>query len=421
MDALTNLYLIDMSHANTTSGVDRYIGTLIHGLQDYPHIRIYWIHLVYDTQQLFLKEEQEGTCLKYTIPLPQQYNSIIAQRFWIRRYNEQVYRLISHLFQHKQPSIVHIHTLNLIDLAILLREKTECRIITHLHCIPWKGLYNRDKKRFNQLYQQTYITTQRQNIPPEAYLTNNCELDAYQTPDALICVTQCAVSFLQQCIRTFTHRTIVISNGIDDAYSYQILRSHKSCSDIFHCIFVGVANESKGISYILEAINKVQLQGYRLTLTMAGSCSETLRKRIKHDYPNLEVNIMGCISFEQLKTQYQNSDIGLIGSLQEQASYAAIEMAMFGLPIVTTAVDGLDEIFTDEVNALKVNTKFSFAEGLSVDIDMMSRQIIRLIEEPHLRSRLSQNVRQLYQKELRSEIMIKKTVEFYGMIISNDI
>lgn len=45
-------------------------------------------------------------------------------------------------------------------------------------------------------------------------------------------------------------------------------------------------------------------------------------------------------------------------SLQEQHSYAAIEMAMFGMPMIITAVDGLDEMFVDEISCLKVNTLF---------------------------------------------------------------
>ncbi|MEA5046943.1 MAG: hypothetical protein VB075_20550 [Petrimonas sp.] len=163
--SIINLYLIDMSHASNTSGVDRHVSTLISGLQDVANIQVYWIHLRNDGTLLFPKEEKIGHYVKYSIPLPQQYNTIIAERFWIRKYNEQVYRLIKHLFEGKENCIIHLHTLNLIDLAVYIRELTGCKIITHLHCIPWKGLYNSNKKRFNRLYELTYTNKNKAEKP----------------------------------------------------------------------------------------------------------------------------------------------------------------------------------------------------------------------------------------------------------------
>lgn len=411
-----NLYLIDMSEATNTSGVDRYVDTLVHGLQSYTDIKIHWIHLRRDSELLFPREEQVEECIKYTIPLPQQYNDLISEQFWMRKYNEQVYRLTKHLFNSKENCIIHLHTLNLIDLATYIRENTGCKVITHLHCIPWKGLYNCDKKRFNMLYKITYINKEKEVANPEMYLIGNCELRSYVKPDALICVTQCAVDFLKTCIHTRTANIKVIPNGINDLSKHLERRLTKIKNDSFRCLYVGVVSESKGVMYILKALNLVKQQGYNVSLSIAGACSPTFRQKIVQDFPNIEVNVLGRVSFDQLKMLYLQSDIGIIASLQEQASYVAIEMAMFGLPIVTTAVDGLDEIFTDDVNALKVGTKFSSVLGLSVDIEMMANQIVRLLENSKLRDKLSQNVRKLYKKELNIELMLQKTVDLYQSV-----
>lgn len=412
-----NLYLIDMSQAVNTSGVDRYVGTLVHGLQPYTQIKIHWIHLRHDCALLFPKEEQTDSYIKYTLPMPQQYNTIIAERFWIRKYNEQVYRLTRHLFDNKENCIIHLHTLNLIDLAVYIREHTGCKVITHLHCIPWKGLYNDNKKRFNKLYEITYSDKKTEAVTPEIYVTNHCELQSYAAPDALVCVTQCAVDFLKTCIRTLSDNIKVIPNGINDLNICLEKRIAKTRNDIFHCLYVGVVSESKGVMYILKALNLVKQQGYNVSLTIAGTCNATFQQRVKQDFPDIEIDVLGRIPFDQLKMFYRKSDVGIIASLQEQASYVAIEMAMFGLPIVTSAVDGLDEIFTDEVNALKVNTRFSSVFGLSVDIEMMARQIIRLIEDGELRNRLSQNVRKLYENELNIDLMLQRTIELYQSVL----
>lgn len=350
--------------------------------------------------------------------MPQHYNTIIGERFWIRKYNEQVYRLTKHLFEGKENCIIHLHTLNLIDLAVYIRELTGCKIITHLHCIPWKGLYNSDKKRFNRLYELTYCNAEDAGKPnPEIYVTNNCELQSYAAPDALICGTYCGIDFLNNCINKITSKTFVIPNGGVD-FSDNMLRGFEKNSDEqFNFLFVGTVNESKGIFYILQALQRVQDKGYNISLVIAGKYSPDFKYRIEQDFPNLKTTVLGCVTIEKLKTLYAENDVGLIGSLQEQASYTGVEMSMFSMPIITTNVDGLDEMFTDEINALKVHTRFSPVFGLSVDVEMMTNKIIHLIENKELRKKIGENARKLYDEKLTSSIMIQRTVQVYKSLI----
>lgn len=416
--SIINLYLIDISHASNTSGVDRYVSMLISGLQDVADINVHWIHLRNDNALLFPKEEKATRCTKFSIPLPQQYNTIITERFWIQKYNEQVYRLIKHLFERKENCIIHLHTLNLIDLAVYIRELIGCKIITHLHCIPWKGLYNSDKKHFNRLYELTYTDAGKTEKPnSEIYVTNNCELQSYAAPDALLCVTDCAVDFLKNCIHNYSNNIHVIPNGINNFYQLSKRQKNKTPQDEFHCLYVGAVSESKGIMYILKALRMVQEQGYNISLSIAGTYVPAFLQNIKQNYPDLKIELKGRIPFDELKDLYAACDIGIIASLQEQSSYVAIEMAMFGLPIITTAVDGLDEIFTDGENSLKVNTKFSSVFGLSVDIGRMASQLIRLINDEKLRKKISENARKLYEQKLNLELMINRTVHVYRKLI----
>ena len=416
--SIINLYLIDMSHASNTSGVDRHVSTLISGLQDVADIQVYWIHLRNDGTLLFPKEEKIGHYVKYSIPLPQQYNTIIAERFWIRKYNEQVYRLIKHLFEGKENCIIHLHTLNLIDLAVYIRELTGCKIITHLHCIPWKGLYNSNKKRFNRLYELTYTNKNKvENPNPEIYVTNNCELQSYAAPDALICGTYCGIDFLNECIGNVTSNTFVIPNGGIDICDDLFRKYEKNSDENFNFLFVATVNESKGIFYILQALQLVQKKGYQVSLVIAGKHPPGFKKRIEQDYPTLNVTVLGLVGIEELKKLYIENDIGVIGSLQEQASYTGVEMSMFAMPVITTNVDGLDEMFTDEVNALKVQTGFSSVFGLSVDVEMMAKKMIRLMNDKSLRKKIGQNARKLYEQKLSIELMINRTVNVYKGLI----
>ena len=207
----------------------------------------------------------------------------------------------------------------------------------------------------------------------------------------------------------------VIPNGINDFKSKKSDLT-KNNNGILKMLYVGVLSESKGLSYILEAMRIVQRKGYAISLTIAGKVHPLQAFDIKEKNRDLLLNVTGRIPFEELSVYYRESDVGVIASLQEQSSYVAIEMAMFGLPVITTAVDGLDEIFTDNVNALKVNTLFSKARGLTVDTVQLAAKIIFLIENKKIREQLSLNVRRLYETELTLDRMMKQTVEVYKNI-----
>jgi len=414
-----NLYLLDMSNKHNTSGVDRYLSTLLTGLENYPFVHVYRIQLIKGDAILFHIERKKKNYTQVIIPLPQQTDEIINQRYWFQKYNEQIFCFIRHLFENKPNRIIHIHTLNLIALASYINSQLPCKILMHLHCIPWKDFYNKSRKKFNNLYTAYYLNTN--TLPDkELFFTNNCEDESYTAPDQIICVTQCAGQFLQKIMNVPDERICVIANGIDDLENdFKCKIRRKNTSDTYQCLFVGVHIESKGIFYILKALRKVQAQGYQICLNMAGYCNQQTYKQIKEEYKDLRVNLLGLIPFEELQRYYRESDFGIIASLLEQCSYVAIEMAMFGLPIVATAVDGLDEMFTDEVNALKVNTKFSKVFGLSVDTDDLAEKIIALIENNDLWIQLGINARELYEKKFNIENMMEQTVAVYKKLIED--
>jgi glycosyltransferase involved in cell wall biosynthesis len=411
-----NLFIIDISSMANTSGVNRYITTLLKDIKNYSFIHICQIQFIQNAPILFHKEEITEHYINVTIPYPQQSNEIISERYWFQKYSEQVFSIIQHLFENKINCIIHIHTLNLIALALYIKNQIPCKIITHLHCIPWKNLYNKDKRKFNRLYFLSYLTKKPiANKMP--FFTNNCEWESYTASDRIICVTDSGKNFLQKTMKISGENITVIPNGINDWGSDNHLKNSKRPFDTFQCLFVGVLTESKGIFYILKALRQVQLRGYKVILNMAGKYNPSIQKQLAEEYGDLQINLLGRISFEELLQYYKESDIGIIASLQEQCSYVAIEMAMFGLPIITTAVDGLDEMFTDGVNALKVNILFSKVFGLRVDTDMMADKIITLIENDELRRQLGKNARELYKERFNLEQMMQQTVDVYKQLV----
>jgi len=410
-----NLFLTDMNVSGNTSGVDRYLSVLKDGLKHYPHVNVCRINFRHDPEQLLCTESVKDNYKEVVIPMPVSPDEMISKEFWTDRYNAVAYHITRHLFEGKENILFHLHTLNLMDFALTVKKHHPgCRIITHLHCIPWKSWYNSNISRFNELYWKIYMDKE---VPgTEELVSNHCELRSYQKADRIICVTQCAKEFLMQMMDIPAKKIHVIINGISDKTDAGV--SVERGNDTFRFLYVGIITPSKGLTYILEAMRKIQQQGYDASLVVVGKGSKLYMEQIKSSYPDVEVHFTGSIPFEELKDYYRTCDAGVIASLQEQCSYVAIEMAMFGLPVITTAVDGLDEMFIHKENALKVSTRFSKVYGLSVDTEELAERMKQLMDEDGLRKKLAVNVRKRYEECFGLEDMMERTMNIYNNLIN---
>lgn len=410
---MINLYLMDMTSAKSITGVDRYISCLINGLKNYNNICLHWINLLSDSNLLFHKIELIDHFIKITIPLPQKSDVIIREYYWADKYNEVIFSFICSCFDNKENIVLHTNTLNLIDLAECIKKHVGAKIITHMHCIPWKNLYNSFTPKFNILYEWYYLMNNEYNY--SEFTTSPSEKRAYDNAFRIVSGTDCAKKFLNRIMGVSTDKVSIIPNGIEDLCDEV---KFNYIDDVVDILFVGAVTPGKGVFYILDALRLIRKLGYKVLLHIAGFAYPKEINRIYSEYRDLDVNILGVIPFATLKYYYEHCHIGLIASLQEQSSYTAIEMSMFGLPIITTAVDGLDEMFTDRVNAMKVDVKYNPISGLNVNVVQMKDKIIELIEDENKRKMLSMGARKLYEERFTSERMVVQTVKLYSEIVS---
>ena len=145
-----------------------------------------------------------------------------------------------------------------------------------------------------------------------------------------------------------------------------------------------------------------------------------MSSHIRKAYKQLKIDILGTVSFNELKELYTTNTIGVIHSLHEQCSYVAIEMSMFGMPMIVSDVDALSEMFEDEVNALRIPLVFDEDFGLELDEEKLADAIIRLIDDEALRLKLSTNAIKNYQERFTLEKMIENTINVYEQLIEQD-
>ena len=401
---MIELCFLNISSRGSTTGVDRYLSVLIDGLAMYD-CDILLIEFVYNDSIIFSKYTQHVNYKKLVVPLPQRYSNFLNESYWMEKYFDVVIRQITSFL--KKDMIFHVNSFNLMPLAIKLKKKMGGKIVSHVHFIPWKEHYEHNKRLFNKLYAQYYLG----NIEPNDFFVNSLESMFLNASDKIICVTNFGRDFVHKLTEIPIEDIELITNGLDD-YSMNN-RNNKTDNDEVEILFAGRVCEGKGIFFVLEALELVKKRGYDFTFLIAGACEDATKSMIYNKYRNLNVKMLDNLDFVQLKELYSSVDIGVIPSLKEQASYVAIEMAMFGLPIVCTAVDGLDEIFSDEINALKASLRFSKITGLTINVNEMADKIISLIENEKLRIVLSENIRLLYEEKFTLNQMINKTIALY--------
>lgn len=51
------------------------------------------------------------------------------------------------LRSHKRR-IIHVHTINLVPVALLIKRRYKCKVVSHIHCSPWAYKLDRDYAQY---------------------------------------------------------------------------------------------------------------------------------------------------------------------------------------------------------------------------------------------------------------------------------
>jgi colanic acid/amylovoran biosynthesis glycosyltransferase len=124
----------------------------------------------------------------------------------------------------------------------------------------------------------------------------------------------------------------------------------------FTIISVGSLIWSKGYEYALQAIRLLVDQRIAVSFHIIGDGPE--RQRILYTIYDLkltgQVQLHGSLAPTQVRSQLQQADAFLLGSLSEGISNAVLEAMACGLPVVTTDCGGMREAVTDGVEGFVV-------------------------------------------------------------------
>lgn len=402
-----NIVHLHIIYKDYYTGVDRYLEMYNEGINSYNNLKVHSVLLTNDKGCIFPRIEYKNGILSAIIPLPLNSNLLFMDTYWKSKVMNVITEMLFPYLSKKQNLIFQYHNLFLSDLSIALKNKFGGKILTHLHCLPWKYSFNRNIKQFNKLYELS------QCADYETFKEIENSKVQYKESDAIICLSKVAQDYLINIHQINKDQTIIIQNGLKLNSVSVKPRKERENNKI---LYVGKIGIDKGTFEMLDALKIVKNKGYDFTLILAGSCSPKIINRIHSDYYYLNIEILGQIPLDKLTTFYKTSTMGIIPSLFEQCSYVALEMAMFGLPIIVSDVDALSEMFEHKKNALLSPILFDSDFGIYLDKNLLANNIIQLLSDKKMRERLSFNIRKLYEERYTLKKMIDNTINLYEQL-----
>lgn len=383
------------------SGVVRYVQMLQEGLRHREEIKVHLVSLDYD-DLFFTVEEVDGE-MRANVPFRSESKTLYQELRWESKYYNVVADLLVPLFDGKGQLLWHTQELFLCELANILKKRLGGFVITHLHIIPWKFAIESDEHSFNKMYSQ-WLKKDYDQLE-----SNQLEKQAYLLSDKIVCVSDSVKNYVISIYGVDPRKIAVVYNGLSDVNKISGRERMKN----FTILFVGRVSREKGIVSLLNALRIVQAKGFHFDLKLVGHCTREMESRIHSTYKDLKVHLLGEMSYAELQVLYSECSVGIIPSLHEQCSYVAIEMSMFGMPMIVSDVDALSEMFEDGINALKIPLDFDPDFGLKLNEEKLAASIIRLMNDGDLRKSLSKNAIVNYNERFTLERMIENMLNLY--------
>lgn len=179
--------------------------------------------------------------------------------------------------------------------------------------------------------------------------------------------------------------------GVD---SVDLREKYKLPKDAFVFSFVGSLKNLKNPGLLLDAlqiIGEEYVKRKQIVVLFAGDgpLKKTLQDQIKNTFFNKNVIIGGNISRESIPEIYKLSNAYVIASDFEGTPISLLEAMFNKLPIIASNSPGINNIIQNQVNG------YLFKNKDAIDL---SRQMIRLIENPNAAEMIARNASNNFQE-----------------------
>jgi glycosyltransferase involved in cell wall biosynthesis len=170
---------------------------------------------------------------------------------------------------------------------------------------------------------------------------------------------------------------------------------------------VGRLVEQKGYQYLIKAARNILDRHNNACFAIAGDgeLRGSLEDQVNHFKLSHAVEFLGVR--DDVPDLLTAADIYLTTSLWEGLSLALLEAMGAGLPVVTTAVEGVSNVIENDINGLVVPVK---------DVDAIGNAVSRLIINPNLRHSLGEQANKTIRKNHSTTTMCLEYENLFYLI-----
>ena len=219
---------------------------------------------------------------------------------------------------------------------------------------------------------------------------------SYSCVDRVLTVSRSNVPFLVGRQRVPEHKIRVVYNGVPAAYG-----SHRDewrgaarrelglDDDTAGIVFAGSLIERKGVGVLLDALDGMSREGWRLFVIGTGNDGPLYERAVKERDLEQFVKFLGDVPEERVERILCASDLLVSPSFMEGMPYVVLEAMACSCPVVATNVDGVPEAAPDGEAAILV---------LPGDPRGLRAAIERLLGDAALRRTLGGNGRRRFER-----------------------
>jgi glycosyltransferase len=409
---MMNLYIFNETRRGAVYGVGTYIRELTDALTK-SNIHVCVVNLLFDKLHIQTEETDGIRQWYFPAPIPEQRTSDNQEQRGL--YFRNIVYLLQLYIKDKKDLIFHLNFPQCGSLVEELKKVFDCIVVSAVHFSEWGFTIFDNPERLRNILREEHPDNFGESVKKSV----EEEKSYYPKVDRIICLSSYMQEILCRDYGLDATKISVIPNGLSDmantVTNTKLLRKkwHISTGEKI-ILSAGRIDEVKGISYLIKAFREVLKTKPDCRLMIAGSGNYNTYIQEAKDICT-KITFTGLLEKEELYELYKIADVGAVPSLFEPFGYVAVEMMMYGLPLVATMTSGLNEV-VGESCGLKVPITI-LHDKVEIDTLLLAQKIVYLLQNPAEAKRLSKNARKRYVEKYSSNVFGENMIAFYRSLL----
>lgn len=374
-----NLYIFDEVSPAGNYGIGTYIAQVKECFSSVEDISVYVIQLCSKEEECLFDPESNTL----HIPRGLRYSSDKRNLY----FRGVVHLLKLHLYS-TDNNIFLFNYFSHSELIDMIKEYfSNCKIFFCVHYMEWTFFVKGNTNFFRNILKYS-LCEQKTLLEKQVYESYLHEKETLKKTDHVICLSNYSKNILTDNYGINDKNLTVVYNGLKDESGVPKATN----GDLRTCfglpirekiiLYVGRLHKDKGGRELIKAFRLILDEIPNCRLIVVGNGDMDLYLKESNNIWG-KVTYTGKIDKTQVYKFYKMADVGILPSFSEQCSYVAIEMMMFGLPIVGTTSTGLSEMIEEGVTGYKVKIEKTETE-LILPEKTLAKKTIQMLNNPNI-------------------------------------